>query len=117
MKEYDDSDPEIQADPSLKATIRGLRPVIEDILGKSAGLVKVRWTAREDNQGHRILQLRLSDFTMPEGIATDFAPRELDDPKQFWRKAHDLWGDLLFGGLRAINARLQASLPELEVAE
>ncbi len=110
MKEYDEGDPAIQADPKLASLIADRRPDIAAILGRSADSVRIRWSAETDESGCRVVEIRLSDRDLPEGVSTRLTPWELADTRSFRRRVRDLFGDLLFAGLRQINARLQ-SLP------
>ena len=114
MKEYDYNDPMIVADPSLSSIIEERRDLVSEVLGKSAGLVRAKWTARQDERGRPLIDLRLSDWTFPEGVTKSFAAWELDDRWAFRDKLHDLWGDLLFGKFHKSIEKLQA-IPVSEV--
>jgi hypothetical protein len=70
------------------------RPVLEEVLGKSAELVRGEWIWELDERGRELATLRLSD---PRGgqAAGAFATDELENASQLWWRIHRLWGDLL----------------------
>ena len=67
---------------------------LEEILGRSAGLVKAEWDRREDARGRVLYTLRLSDWTGGV-VSADFTPDELQSSSQVRYRLHRLWGDLL----------------------
>jgi hypothetical protein len=105
MKKFAPS-PEIQRHPRLSALVEGTRPILEDVLGQSAGLVEAEWSLEKD-QGRPVLTLKLSDFTYPKGCKQRFTPAELEGGGYLRQDFHRLWGDLLQARLGDIVGTLQ----------
>ena len=110
MKEYDLSDPRIQARPEYKALLENAEPNLVDFLGSAGRFTRAVWhlDTDEDPLGRPLFVLKLRDWTLPEGVwvSDKFAPDELRSERQARRRFHDLWGDLL-------HARLERSIDEL----
>ncbi len=109
MKRWDVSD-ELRADPVVAEKVTRLRPLVEEILGKSSPFVEANWTVRNAAGDQRTLALRLSDWTSPKGVEQEFADDELVASTSTRWKLHRLWGDLL-------QARNHRQLAELLKAE
>jgi hypothetical protein len=85
--------PEIARERNLAELMETANSALIDVLGTSAPLVDVEWTAATDDRGLRLLVLSMSDGTETRSAA--FAPDEFQDDPRLRRRLYSLWGDLL----------------------
>src|SRR5438128_50772 len=83
----------IARDERLNASVNAASGILSDIIGPSGSEVRAEWSHRLDSQGRPLIRLQLSDYT--GSVEADFAPDELEKPRQVRYRLHRLWGDLL----------------------
>jgi len=66
---------------------------LEEVVGRSTGLVTATWDRVEDERGRALYALRLKDFTGE--VDGRFAPDELQPGTHLMIRLRQLWGDLL----------------------
>ena len=103
--------PELQTDPRLSTLVERTRPILEDVLGQSAGLVDAEWKLAQDH-GRPAVILKLRDFTYPPGCEKRFSPDDLEGGAYLRQEFHRLWGDLLQARLGEIVGTLQRMMPD-----
>lgn len=108
MKSWRLSD-EIRGDSKIFEIVNGSRPLLEEVIGPTAGLVDARWSMVNTAAGRRAVLLTLSDWTHQDGVAAVFEPNELSSELLARRKFRHLWSDLL-------QARNHYQLRQLEQA-
>ena len=82
--------PEIESDSRLLPRVQNFERIIEELLPATA---RAFWDLKRDEGGRPLLTLALSD---PFGYAAaDFAPEDLDSPKDTRRRVYDLVGELI----------------------
>jgi hypothetical protein len=84
---------------------------LEEILGRSAGLVEAAWDRTEDDKGHPLYTLRISAWT--DSAAASFTPEELVAPRDVRLRLRFLWDDLL----RARNHKQLEKLQAMDSSE
>ncbi len=66
---------------------------LEKIVNPSLGLFSAKWDRGEDERGHTVYSLMISDDS--EEVSTTFTPDELRHPNHMRSRLRDLWDDLL----------------------
>jgi hypothetical protein len=86
-------------------------PRLEEAIGPSAARVEAEWDRTEDEKGHPLSTLRISDGA--GSAARSFEPDELMSPTYLWLGLLRLWGDVL----QARNHRQLKRLQEMDGSE
>ncbi|MGI8980152.1 MAG: hypothetical protein ACR2FY_13085 [Pirellulaceae bacterium] len=93
---------EIQYSPEARKRAEGkmlmekASSLLEETLGpQSSQIVNAEWDCLQDRNGRALYRLTIQDFTDPEGVFTDFAADELQNPLHMKFRLYRLWGDLL----------------------
>jgi hypothetical protein len=66
---------------------------LEEVLGRSASVVRAEWDRVEDARGRTAVELRLWDGG--ESATARFAPDEMANPYHMRSRLYTMWGDLL----------------------
>ncbi|MBI1915130.1 MAG: hypothetical protein HYS12_10385 [Planctomycetes bacterium] len=67
--------------------------ILEKIVNPDLGKFSAQWDWSQDQRGHPIYSLTLSDGT--EAVSATFTPDELGQPNHMRSRFRDLWDDLL----------------------
>jgi hypothetical protein len=104
----------IQKDPELLAAVKQATQVLEGQTTESAAEADAEWTLQHDGNGHRVLELKLSDYA--GSVQDRFAPDELKQRDWLPGRMSRLWDDLLrvriqlhLNRLRKLSAEQEAS--------
>lgn len=79
--------------PDLSRAVDEASKLLERVIGPSAHFVTAAWDLTEDDRGHPLIGLEVSDWTGSVGYR--FAVAELSNEPHLRRRLHRLWGDLL----------------------
>jgi hypothetical protein len=85
----------ISGNQRLSKLVQSAHQMLLDSLGPFRVQVHEDWSLEKDPKGRPLVRLRLSDFTVKDGVKDEFAPDELENPGELRYRLHRLWGDLL----------------------
>ncbi len=106
--------PELSADPALKAAVDRATPILESVLGPSAGPVRAEWRLEHDNRDRPVILLNLSEESVT--VTGFFAPDEFSWSGPLTSRFCRLWNDLLRERSQLHLDKLRSLLDELEGA-